>query len=169
MTPVCTERILLRPWTREDVDALHTLWTRPEVRCFLWDDAVITREIAVQVVESHLATVNQCGIGYWALHLPPPAAPPGAPIAGFCGFRLLADGPEIELMYGLQGEYWGQGLATEACIAALQYLWRHTAYPRVYARTDALNEQSVRVMLRLGMTAEPTTDSLITYVLRRPT
>jgi hypothetical protein len=30
---------------------------------------------------------------------------------GFCGFRFIGDGPEIELMYGLLPRYWGQGLA----------------------------------------------------------
>jgi RimJ/RimL family protein N-acetyltransferase len=59
-----TERILLRPWTREDVDALHELWTAPDVRRYLWDDAVITRNLAAKVVESHLATAAKHRIGY---------------------------------------------------------------------------------------------------------
>jgi [ribosomal protein S5]-alanine N-acetyltransferase len=168
LTVVRTEHLLLRPWTREDVDALHALWTAPEVRRYLWDDAVITRGTAEQVVESHLVTAQKHGIGYWALHTPPPTSPAAVPIAGFCGFRFIGDGPEIELMYGLQPEYWGKGLATEACLAALEYLWCSTEYQQVYARTDAPNHKSVQVMLRLGMTHESTTESMITYVLRRP-
>ena len=35
-----TARILLRPYTREDVDRLRALWTAPEVRRYLWDDVV---------------------------------------------------------------------------------------------------------------------------------
>ena len=69
---VRTKHILLRPWTREDVDQLHALWTTAEVRRYLWDDTVITRNTAEQVVESHLATAETHGIGYWALHIPPP-------------------------------------------------------------------------------------------------
>jgi [ribosomal protein S5]-alanine N-acetyltransferase len=170
MTLVRTERILLRPWTRGDVDALHTLWTQPEVRRYLWDNAIITRDTAEELVESHLATVNRYGIGYWALHIPPVPedTAPLALIAGFCGFQLMDPGPEIELLYGLEGKYWGQGLATEAASAAIEYLWRCTPYQRVYARTDAPNERSVRVLLRLGMTPEPANDSLVTYVLQRP-
>jgi ribosomal-protein-alanine N-acetyltransferase len=165
---VRTERILLQPWTREDVDALHALWTAPKVRRYLWDDVTIAREVAEQVVESHLLTANKHGFGYWALHIPPPISPAAAPIAGFCGFRFVDHGPEIELIYGLQPEYWGKGLATEACFAALEYLWRSTPFQQVYARTDAVNRKSVEVMLRLGMTHESTTESMITYVLRRP-
>jgi [ribosomal protein S5]-alanine N-acetyltransferase len=163
-----TGRILLRPWVRDDVDVLHALWTAPEVRRYLWDDVVITRETAAQVVESHLATCEAHGIGYWALHIPPPLSPAETPIAGFCGFRFIGDEPDIELMYGLRGEHWSKGLATEACIAALYYLWSGTSFPRVYARTDPPNTKSVRVMQRLGMTHVSSTGSMITYVLHRP-
>jgi [ribosomal protein S5]-alanine N-acetyltransferase len=164
-----TDRILLRPWTRDDVDGLHALWTTPELRRYLWDDALITRDTARQVVESHLATAKGCAIGYWALHIPPPISPGESPIVGFCGFRFIDNGPEIELMYGLLAGYWGKGLATEACIAALDYLWRSTDYRQVYARTDPPNDKSIQVMLRLGMTHKSTTDSMVTYLLRRPT
>jgi [ribosomal protein S5]-alanine N-acetyltransferase len=161
-------RILLRPWTLEDVDSLYALWTAPEVRRYLWDDTVITLDVVEQTVESHLLTASEYGVGYWALHIPPPESAAGAPIAGFCGFRLMDNGPDIELMYGLRSDYWGKGLATEACLAAVEYLWCATGYQKVYARTDPSNNGSVRVMQRLGMTHESTTESTITYLLRRP-
>jgi RimJ/RimL family protein N-acetyltransferase len=161
-----TDRILLRSWRRDDVHPLHALWTASEVRRYLWDDIVITRDIAEELVEAHLKTSDELKIGYWALHIPPPVSTSEAPIAGFCGFRQI--GPEIELMYGLRREHWGKGLATEACAAALEYLWQSTSYERVYARTDPPNNRSIQVMLRLNMTHESTTASLITYVLRRP-
>jgi ribosomal-protein-alanine N-acetyltransferase len=162
-----TQRLLLRPWTLDDVDGLHALWTTPEVRRYLWDDVVITREVAQQLVDSHLASADRAGIGYWALHVIPPLSPVGAPIGGFCGFRFIDDGPEIELVYGLQAEYWGRGFATEASLAAIEYLWRSTGFELVYARTDPPNERSVGVMRRLGMRLQSTNPSAITYVLRR--
>ena len=99
---ICTDRVLLRSLRRDDVDAVHSLWTAPEVRRFLWDDIVITREVAQEVVESHLATVDQFGLGFWALHIPPPVSLVEGPIEGFCGFRFIDEGPEIELLYGLR-------------------------------------------------------------------
>ena len=163
-----TDHVLLRSLRRDDIDAMHALWSAPEVRRYLWDEIVITREAAQQVVESHLATVDHFDIGFWALHIPPPMSPAEAPVAGFCGFRFIDDGPEIELLYALRGEHWGKGFATEACAAALAYLWRSTSYQRVYARTDPPNLRSVQVMLRLGMRHESTSASMITYLLRRP-
>ena len=163
-----TGRVLLRPWTEQDVDALHALWTAAEVRRYLWDDLLITRDTAEQVVRSHLATTDHHGFGCWALHIPPQVPAAEAPISGFCGFRFIDDGPDIELLYGLSVEHWGKGLATEACVAALDYLWHSTNYQQVHARTDPPNDKSVQVMLRLGMTHELTTASMISYVLRRP-
>ena len=45
-----TERLTLRPFADADVDALHALWRLPEVRRFLWDDVVISRDTALEVV-----------------------------------------------------------------------------------------------------------------------
>ncbi len=161
-----TQRLWLRPWTREDIDPLHALWTAPEVRRYLWDDVVITRETADQIVDSHLATADRHAIGYWAIHVSPVSAP--TPIAGFCGFRFIGDGSGIELMYGLRNESWGRGFATEACRSAIEYLWRSTEFHLVYARTDPPNKGSVRVMRRLGMTLVSIDASTVMYVLRRP-
>jgi RimJ/RimL family protein N-acetyltransferase len=71
-------------------------------------------------------------------------------------------------LYGLAPEHWKEGLATEACVAALDYLWRSTAFPRVYARADRLNQRSIQVMQRLGMTHAHSSDSLVTFMLERP-
>ena len=153
---------MLRPWQQEDVDTLHALWALPDVRRFLWDDVVITLDIAAKAVESHLDTTGRLNVGFWAIEMSE------EPLAGFCGFRPIDEGSEIELLYGLRREHWGKGVATEACAAALEYFWRATRYERVYARTDVGNDRSVQVMERLGMAHELTTDSLITYVQLRP-
>jgi ribosomal-protein-alanine N-acetyltransferase len=156
-------RVRLRPWTLDDIDALHTLWSAPDMRRFLWDDIVITHDTAANAVKSHLETQVQHAIGYWALHIPPP----DDSIGGFVGFRFMDQGPDIELMYGLASPHWGKGLASEACTVAIDYLWRSTAFNRLYARTDPSNERSVQVMRRLGMTLESASPAMTTYLLRR--
>lgn len=45
---------MLRPFIREDVDDLRRLWVDPAMRKYLWDDEVISRETAVEVVEASL-------------------------------------------------------------------------------------------------------------------
>jgi len=145
-----TERLILRPWSLDDVDALHQVWTDPLVRRYLWDDDVISRQRAAAAVESSLASANRNGVGLWCV-LPKAA---GA-LAGFCGFRYIDDSTDaIELLYGLLPGYWGRGLATEAARAALEYGFNAELFTRIYARTDVSNRASIRVMERLGMKFE---------------
>lgn len=158
-----TERLLLRPFSRADVDSLHALWTTRAVRLFLWDDLVISRERAIQEIERGLENSARHGIGYWVIEQ---NTTPGT--IGFGGFRPIDAGPEIELMYGLEHSYWGKGLATEAAQALLDWLWQSSNYRRVFARTDSPNERSVAVMRRLGMRFELATPTMITYVLEKP-
>jgi len=159
---LCTDRLVLRPFTTEDVDLLHAMWTDPEVRRYLWDDIVISRDRALQVVQSHLASVATAGIGYWIVQT---AA--GNEAIGFCGFRFIDSGPEVELMYGLLPRHWGCGLATEASRAALDYLWRNTSFTRAWARTDPPNAKSVEVMRRLGMRHVSSTANMISYICEK--
>jgi thiamine-phosphate pyrophosphorylase len=153
-----TLRLKLRPWEMSDVDALHQMFTDPKVRKYLWDDLVIPRERVIEALESPLND-----IGFWVIE-----EREGGPIIGFCGFRFLEDASEIELLYALLPGHWGRGLATEASHAALDYLWRSTAFERVWARTDVPNAKSVAVMQRLGMRHDSSTAERISYVLDRP-
>jgi RimJ/RimL family protein N-acetyltransferase len=154
-----TERLLLRPWTEGDIDALHQLWIDPDIRRYLWDDAVISRERAAEAVRAHFESVATRGVGYWALH---PAD--GEPLIGFCGFRPIEEIPEIEIVYGLLPAFWGRGLATEAARAALAYL-RETGHTLVYARTDAPNEKSIAVLRRLGFRQLTSPSLMLVYLL----
>jgi ribosomal-protein-alanine N-acetyltransferase len=157
-----TERLVLRPWTDDDIDALHGLWMDPDVRRYLWDDIAITRERATEAVRAHFESIATRGIGYWALH---PADE--EPLMGFCGFRGIEKTLDIEIVYGLLPSYWGRGLATEAARATLNYLWE-TAHARVYARTDAPNEKSIAVLHRLGFRQVDSPGPMLTYLLERP-
>ena len=153
---------MLRPWTGQDVDALHQLWIDPDVRRYLWDDIAIARQRAAEVVRAHFESVATRGVGCWALH---PADE--EPLMGFCGFRGIEETPDIEIVYGLLPTYWGRGLATEAARAALDHLWEN-GHPRVYARTDAANGKSIAVLRRLGFRQVDSPSLMLTSLLERP-
>jgi RimJ/RimL family protein N-acetyltransferase len=146
----------------DDLDRLHALWTCPEVRRYLFDDTAISRERARELIDAHSAGVAEHGLGFWSLEY-------GGRLAGFCGFRIVADtGPDPEILYGLAFEFWHKGLATEACRAALDYYWAATDFARVLARADAPNAPSLAVMRRLGMKLESSGPPMVTCSLRRP-
>ena len=84
-----TERLRLRPWSLDDIDARHQIRTDPRVRRYLWDDEVISRQRAAGAVEAGVAAANRNGVGLWCV-LPKPA---GA-LSGLCGFRFIGDSPD---------------------------------------------------------------------------
>ncbi len=148
-TPIETARLRLRPYRESDLDALHHLWTDPDVRRYLWDGEVIARPVAAQALRASIACTAQHGFGHWAV------CPAGDDaLIGFCGFRFLDETPEIELLYGLAPAYWGRGLATEAARAMLRFGFEALGFARVVAITDFANRASVAVMQRLGMQFE---------------
>jgi len=149
---ITTERLILRPWTADDIDTLHQVWTDPDVRRYLWDDKIIDRALVAEVVESSIGGE----LGYRVIEVADSAA-------GFVGFRFIDETRDVELLYGMLPSYWGKGLCTEAARAALDYVRRQ--HPVIYARTDPPNTRSEALMKRLGMRHVSTTETLITYAL----
>ncbi|MGF1471312.1 MAG: GNAT family N-acetyltransferase [Rubrobacteraceae bacterium] len=150
-----TPRLRLRPCTMADVDALHRLWTDPQVRKFLWDDVEIARDQAASAVQSSIECFGSHGFGYWVVL----TAEEGSlsPI-GFCGLRFFGEPPgEIELLYGIAPPYWGRGLATEAAEALLRFGFEECGFERVYAGADPPNKGSLRVIEKLGMAFDRST------------
>ena len=142
-----TARLRLRPWTAENVKDLHNLWTEPEVRKYLWDDVVITRERAASEVQRSLECFESSGFGQWTVF-----CKAERPMIGFCGFRLFGEPREVELLYGIAPAYWGRGFATEGARAMLRFGFEELGFDRVLAGADPPNIGSFRVMEKIGMT-----------------
>lgn len=146
-----TARLSLQPFTRDDADSLHRMWTEPAVRKYLWDDVVIPHETAVEVVQSSLDSFAEHGFGYWTVCLKDTAEQ-----IGFCGLRHFqedgVDDQEVEILYGLDPKHWGNGYATEAANAVLRFGFEQLGLERIFAGADPPNQDSFRVIERLGMT-----------------
>ena len=149
MTTLTTPRLTIRPLTMEDADALHDFWAVPEVRRYLWDGKILPIDSVREIIQQSIADFDERGFGFFALELKDEPV-----IIGFCGFRLFEDSEEIELLYGILPEQWGQGLGSEAAREALRFGFEECGIKRVIAATDTPNQRSVRVMQRLGMSFE---------------
>jgi len=162
-----TARLTLRPWTPADIEGLHALWTDADVRRWLWDELLISREEAESTVLDSIRLAEESGLGMWAAQSRDQVA-----IIGFCGFRFIEDSKDVEVMYGFLPAYWGRGLATEAAGAVLDYGFTAGLFEIVYGRTDVPNQASARVLERLGMQFEEQIMigdlPVLCYVLRRP-
>lgn len=69
---------------------------------------------------------------------------------GRCGFGLVATG-EIEIGYVLHKKFWGQGYATEAVCALLEWAKNNINAEYVIAFAPLEHEASQRVMQKCGM------------------
>jgi ribosomal-protein-alanine N-acetyltransferase len=106
----------LRPLAEADVDELHALWNSPEVRKYLWDDEVITRQRTASLVEETLRLFAAHGYGVWEARLHDREE-----LVGFGGFWYFHTPPKLELLYGITPEHWNRGLATELARALIRY------------------------------------------------
>ena len=59
---------------------------------------------------------------------------------------------QIELLYGIHPRHWGEGLVAEAAREVLRFGFEACDFDQVIAATDTPNQQSVRVLQKLGMT-----------------
>lgn len=72
-------------------------------------------------------------------------------VIGNCGIRCHLDDPtEAELGYELNPNHWGQGFATEAAGAMVEFAFRQLGLQRVTSWCIADNTASARVLERLG-------------------
>ncbi len=143
--PLRTERLELVLFSDQHLDTLHALWTEPDVRRYLWDDRIISRQEVAGVIEASRASFEQDGLGFWVLVLSGSKEP-----VGFAGLRGFDDAGEVEILYGLAPNYWRRGLATEAARRVLRFAFEDLELEEVFAGADPPNIRSFRVMERLG-------------------
>ena len=157
MSEIITERLKLQPVAAGDIDSLHALWTDREMRRYLFEDHIIPREQVESMVSASDAMFTSRGVGYFTLR-----ARDDDNVIGFCGFRLFQgvedlqaktqdDIPDVELLYGILPDFWGEGLISEAVNAVLQHAFEECDVDRIIAVTDTPNQRSVNVLQRLGM------------------
>ena len=146
-----TERLILRRFTREDVDLLVALDGDPEVMRYLTGGQPTPREaIEHDFLPAWLRYYERGDdYGFWA------AVEKGSgAFLGWFHLRPTGDAPpgEVELGYRLIRAAWGKGYATEGSRALVDKGFRELGVRRVVASTYQDNLGSRRVMEKLGMT-----------------
>ena len=100
------------------------------------------------------AAWQRFGYGVWALRARDPELAPAERLLGWCGF-VPPDGdePDPEILYAVDGDFRGRGIAAEAAATAIDWLFRETGYAGVTAVIfSPLNPGSVAVVSKLGLT-----------------
>ena len=136
-----TERLLLRPWTPEDLADILRIFGDEETNHFLPWYPLKTMEEAAAFFAERLAPQADGGL-HAALCL--------RESGEIIGYLNVSSEPACDLGYGLLGSHRGKGYVTEAALAVLDHLTAQ-GLPYVTATHDVENSKSGAVMQRLGM------------------
>jgi [ribosomal protein S5]-alanine N-acetyltransferase len=145
-----TERLLFREHEPGDRDAYCAMEQDPDVRRYV-GGAPRTREAAEARFQGALEPVPH-RLRLWATVLRA-----NGQYIGRCGvYPHIESGRTISgegvLSYYLARPYWGQGLATEAGLAFVQFGFEELGLDRIVTTVDARNLASLRVLEKLGFT-----------------
>ncbi len=146
-----TDRLILRRLAPDDLDSLWALYTDPEIVRFI-PDAPRTYEETRREIDWHMhGWPERPELGLWATIYKETGA-----FIGRCGLLpWTIDGQaEVEVAYLIGRAYQGQGLATEAAQAILDYGFGTLGLSRLVCLIDAENLPSIRVVEKIGMRFE---------------
>jgi RimJ/RimL family protein N-acetyltransferase len=144
-----TERLLLRTFRLDDLDAYAALNADPEVVRYLGGEP-LSRQHSDEIAEWAQECYATERVGLLAVERRSDGA-----FLGMCGVHHQESYPDdLEVAWRLAYEHWGHGYATEAATAWLGYAFDTLGALRVISMTDIdpPNERSLAVMRRLGMT-----------------
>lgn len=146
-----TERLLLR--RPETADAADVLAFRGDVYVQRFNSKPITSvgEAEQQILEAQAEYARHEGIT-WAVTL----AGEDKVLGHFALHSWSRNHRRAEAGYDMARAYWGRGIATEALHAILHFGFTQMNLHRIYAGTVADNQESVRLLERLGFTREGT-------------
>ncbi|UYO00643.1 MAG: GNAT family N-acetyltransferase [Devosia sp.] len=150
--PVMTERLRLRPFTRGDVDAVFGYRGREDVARYLFDPP-LSREECALAVQQRVTQTDLVEEGDRII-LAVERADDRALVGEVSLIWRSQEARQGELGWIFHPDFQGNGYASEASRCMLATAFGPADLHRVFARCDARNEPSWRLMERLGMRRE---------------
>lgn len=145
-----TDRLILREFVAEDLNRLSKILADEQVMRYS-STGVMTKEQTANLIKNNMYSYQIEGCGSFAV-----IHKDTNKLIGMCGcYPQEIDGPrEIEVVYKLQPNYWGKGLATEALKATINYAHNTLKVNRLVAAIDKKNIPSIKVAEKVGMQYE---------------
>jgi RimJ/RimL family protein N-acetyltransferase len=144
-----TERLVLRPFTLNDVEAREAVLGDPVAMEFY--PAPLTREGVEGWIRKNLGRYEKDGCGLNAMVLKG-----SNEVIGDCGciVQLVEEREQIEVGYHVRRSLWGNGYATEAARAYMDYAFHRLGAGRIISMIRPENLSSRRVAEKNGLVCE---------------
>jgi RimJ/RimL family protein N-acetyltransferase len=138
-----TDRLLLRPLTTADVDEVVDMHAAPEV---IRTMGPYERAVALERLERNERDWQERGHGLVAI-----LDRATGRFLGRSGLKYWPQFDETEVGWVLRPDAWGQGFASEAGRACVEWGFRTLSVPYLTAMIQPDNVRSIHVAARLGM------------------
>ncbi len=143
-----TNRLQHRGFTIDDAEAFFALNSTPNVMRFTGEPLIPTLDAAKQAIASY-PDFDKFGYGRWASVLKETQI-----VIGFCGLKDLADLDAVDVGYRFLPPYWGRGLATEACVASLDFGFTTLCLEQIIGLVVPDNRESIAALEKADMKSD---------------
>ncbi|MFJ4467830.1 GNAT family N-acetyltransferase [Streptomyces sp. NPDC089424] len=153
MIEIRTPRLILRRWHDDDLVPLADINADPQVMRWVDDGSTRGLERTAQDIEDWEEEWDEEGFGLFAVELLA-----SGELAGLTGLYVPAFLPEVlpavAVGWRLGSQYWGQGYASEAAHATMEFALQDRGLDRVVSINRIGDEASENVARKLGMTLD---------------
>lgn len=139
-----SKRLILRPFTKNDINAIFTIYSDLNVNTYLpWFTLKSLEEAQIFFERNYVENEKQSNYCKYAICLKSDNKP--------IGYVHINFEKANDLGYGLIKEHWGKGIVAEACKRIIKEL-KEMGIPYITATHDIKNLSSGMVMRKIGMT-----------------
>lgn len=140
-----TERLSLRAFQDEDIEAVKQFWGDEEVMRYCLGAT------AHEKLPLSLKAYRECheakGLSVYAV-----VEKETGTVIGAGGFNISDEIREVELIYHFAKSSWGKGYATETARACVELAKSHGGVERIDASVDPRNADSSKILEKIGFT-----------------
>lgn len=144
-----TDRLYLREIHVDITQDMFVLHSDEIVQRYTGEPTISTVEEMQEAILKRVGNYGKFGYGRWATFLKDEMK-----FVGWAGLAYLPEFDEIDIGYRFLPQFWGKGIATEACTAILDYGFNTLQLERIVAIAMKENLASIRVMQKIGMQFE---------------
>lgn len=148
-----TERLILRPFQVEDIEAAFRNWTSDEkVTEFLRWPTHSNVEITERVLKSWMEDYADSAYYQWAIQV----KDLGEPIGTISVVGMDEKTEKVHIGYCIGSKWWHQGFTSEAFAAIIPFFFEQVGAKRIESQHDPANPNSGNVMKKCGLVYEGT-------------